>query len=129
MSKTQDCKIAAVGGICTIGSHTLSALLATNLHTLTAISRSDSSATFPSNAAIKKGDYIPHSFIVSALTGNHVLIMQLGIFSNDKQVPLIRAAAETGVKYVLPTKFGSDPTRRLRKASLCSLGRCSIGDW
>jgi uncharacterized protein YbjT (DUF2867 family) len=108
MSETQGRKIAIVGGTGTVGSPTLSALLAANLHTLTAISRADSNAIFPSNVTVKKGDYTSHPFIVSALTGNDVLIMQLGIFSNDQQVPLIKAAAEAGVKYILPTEFGSD---------------------
>jgi uncharacterized protein YbjT (DUF2867 family) len=109
MSHTQGRKIAIVGGTGTIGTPTLSALLAAQIHTITAISRTDSNATFASNVTVKKGDYASHSFLVSALTSNEVLIMQLGIFSNHQQIPLIKAAAEAGVKYILPTEFGSDP--------------------
>ena len=109
MSHTQGRKIVIVGGTGTVGSHTLSALIAAQIHTLTTISRTDSSAAFPSDIDVKKGDYTSHSFLVSALTGNDILIMQLGIFSNDQQFPLIKAAAEARVKYILPTEFGSDP--------------------
>ncbi|KAF1847704.1 NAD(P)-binding protein [Cucurbitaria berberidis CBS 394.84] len=115
MSTKQGRKIAIVGGSGSIGSHTLSALLKTNIHTVTAISRSESNATFPAGVIVKKGDYSDESFLVSALEGQDILILQLGIFSVDQQTPLIRAAAKAGVPYVLPTEFGSDPYSPLAK--------------
>jgi uncharacterized protein YbjT (DUF2867 family) len=128
MSHTQGRKIAIVGGTGTIGTPTLAALLTTGIHTLTAISRADSSATFASNVTIKKGDYTSHSFLVSALTGNDVLIMQLGIFSNDQQIPLIKAAAEAGVKYIIPTEFGSDPQAPFAKRFPLLTGKAQYRD-
>jgi uncharacterized protein YbjT (DUF2867 family) len=110
MSAQQSRKIAMVGATGTVGSHTLSALLKTNIHTITAISRTESEATFPSEVIVKKGDYSDHSFLVSALKGQDVLIMQMNMFPQamEAQVQLIGAAAEAGVRWVLPTEFGSD---------------------
>ncbi|CAO2647206.1 Nn.00g081280.m01.CDS01 [Neocucurbitaria sp. VM-36] len=109
MSTKQGRNIAIVGASGTIGSHTLSAILETGIHTVTAISRGESNATFPAGVLVKKGDYAEESFLVNALQKQDVLILQLGIFSTDQQIPLIRAAAKAGVRYVLPTEFGSDP--------------------
>jgi uncharacterized protein YbjT (DUF2867 family) len=110
MSSQQGRKIAMVGATGTVGSHTLSALLKTNIHTITAISRTDSEATFPADVIVKKGDYSDHSFLTSALNGQDVLIMQVNMLPQamESQVQLIEAAAEAGVRWVLPTEFGSD---------------------
>ncbi|KAF1943950.1 NAD(P)-binding protein [Clathrospora elynae] len=108
MSTIQGRRIAIVGGSGTIGTHTLTALLEDKSHTITTISRADSNATFPLQSRGKKGDYTDESFLVSALTGHDILIIQLGISSTDQQTPLIKAAAKAGVRYILPTEFGSD---------------------
>ncbi|KAK7420601.1 hypothetical protein QQZ08_010361 [Neonectria magnoliae] len=102
-------KIAIVGGSGMLGSITLSALLAKNIHTITAITRSDSTGTFPDACIVKKGKYDDEDFLISALQGQDILLMQLGRFAMDVQASLIRAAAKAGVEYVLPTEFGSDP--------------------
>lgn len=101
-------KIAIVGGTGTVGSRTLSSLLDKNIHTITAISRSDSSATFPENVTVLKGDYSNEDFLVSALKGQDVLILQLSPTAMGVQEPFIRAAAKAGVPYILPTEFGTD---------------------
>ncbi|KAH6896603.1 hypothetical protein B0T10DRAFT_160661 [Thelonectria olida] len=100
--------IAIVGGTGNVGSNTLSALLAKNIHTITAISRADSSASFPESVIVKKGAYDDQDFLVSALQGQDVFVIQLGRFGQDAQGGLIRAAVKAGVKYILPTEFGSD---------------------
>jgi uncharacterized protein YbjT (DUF2867 family) len=110
MSSQQGRKIAMLGATGTIGSPTLAALLKTKIHTITAISRTESNAEFPSGVNVKKGDYKDRDFLVSALRGQDVLIMQLNMTPEamEAQVPLIEAAAEAGVCWVLPTEFGSD---------------------
>ncbi|KAH7413811.1 hypothetical protein DE146DRAFT_638657 [Phaeosphaeria sp. MPI-PUGE-AT-0046c] len=112
---SQGRKIAMVGATGTVGSETLAALLKTNLHTITAISRADSKAKFPADVEVKKGDYSDHSFLVSALKGQDVLIVQLGIEAMDSQILLINAASEAGVRWVLPTEFGSDIFSQMAK--------------
>jgi uncharacterized protein YbjT (DUF2867 family) len=106
----QSRKIAMVGATGTVGSVTLSALLDANIHTITAITRTESSAHFPVGVNVQKGDYLDHSWLVSALKGHDVLILQLNMYPSamDSQVMLIKAAAEAGVRWVLPTEFGSD---------------------
>ncbi|KAH7153291.1 hypothetical protein EDB81DRAFT_855713 [Dactylonectria macrodidyma] len=105
---SQGRKITIVGGTGTVGSVTLSALLAKNIHTITAISRVDSTATFPDACIVKKGSY-DEEFLGSALKDQDVLILQLGRFGVDVQDTFFRAAVKAGVKYILPTEFGSDP--------------------
>ncbi|KAL2684606.1 hypothetical protein Neosp_005685 [[Neocosmospora] mangrovei] len=101
-------KIAIVGGTGTIGSRTLSSLLDKNIHTITAISRSDSSATFPEKVTVLKGEYSNEDFLVSSLKGQDVLILQLSPMAMGLQESFIRAAAKAGVPYILPTEFGTD---------------------
>jgi uncharacterized protein YbjT (DUF2867 family) len=110
MSSQQSRKIAMVGATGTIGSPTLAALLKTNIHNITAISRIESNAEFPSGVNVKRGDYKDRDFLISALKGQDILIMQLNMtpVAMEAQVPLIEAAAEAGVRWVLPTEFGSD---------------------
>jgi uncharacterized protein YbjT (DUF2867 family) len=108
MSSQQGRNIAMVGATGSIGSPTLAALLKTGIHTVTVITRVESNATFPSDVAVKKGDYKDESFLVSALKGQDVLIIQVGFMALDSQVPLIEAASIAGVRWVLPTEFGSD---------------------
>jgi uncharacterized protein YbjT (DUF2867 family) len=118
MSPQQGRRIAIVGGTGTVGEHILSALLSKNVHTITAISRTESTATFPSAVNVKKGSYSDSSFLNSVLQGQEVLIL---IFpfqpmeAIEAQIPFIEAAAKAGVKWVLPTEFGSDTSSSLGK--------------
>ncbi|KAF2023288.1 NAD(P)-binding protein, partial [Setomelanomma holmii] len=124
MSAQQGRKIAMVGATGTIGSVTLSTLLKSGLHTITAISRAKSNASFPPEVHVKKGDYSDPSFLASALQGQDVLIMQLAYHHEamESQIPLIEAAAKAGVRWVLPTEFGSDPLSPLAKDFFPMLG-------
>ncbi|GKT48208.1 pinoresinol reductase 2 [Colletotrichum spaethianum] len=109
MSEQQGRKIAIVGASGNIGGLTLNALREKGIHTITAVARAGSSATFPSDVIVKKGDYSDESFLVSAFQGQDVVVLQLSFDSfMAGQAPLIRAAAKAGVKWVLPTEFGSD---------------------
>lgn len=116
MSPQQGRKIAIVGGTGTVGEHILSALLSKNVHTLTAISRTESTATFPSAVDVKKGSYNDPAFLESVLQGQEILILIFPFQPKEAieaQVPFIEAAAKAGVKWVLPTEFGSDKSSAL----------------
>ncbi|EFQ32480.1 hypothetical protein CGRA01v4_05912 [Colletotrichum graminicola] len=119
MSGQQGRKIAIVGASGTIGGVTLNALREKNIHTITAVTRAASSATFPADVIVKVGDYADEEFLVSAFRGQDVVVLQLGMDGYMTVQPsLIRAAAKAGVKWVLPTEFGSDPVpSKLRDAS------------
>jgi len=90
-----------------MGKHIL-ANLDPNKQKITIISREESNATFPSSMTVKKTDY-SHSSLVSALSGNDILIITLALTTPpDQETKLIAAAAEAGVKYVMPNMWGID---------------------
>lgn len=94
MASKQSRKIAIVGGSGSVGSPTVEALLSQGIHAVTAISRSKSTATFPSGVTVKRGSYNDENFLVEALKGQDVLILQLQFMALDSQIPLINAAAK-----------------------------------
>lgn len=101
-------KIAIVGASGGLGKHTVQALLAEGGHTVTAITRAESSAAFPEGVKVAKGPYDDEAFLVNALTGQDVLVLQVGIMVLDSQIPVIKAAAKAGVPYVIPCEFAQD---------------------
>lgn len=103
-------RIAIVGASGNVGRPILTSLLAEGIHTITVISRPESSATFPDGVArVERGDYTDDEFLGSALAGQDVLVLLLSVSSMSAQPALIKAAARAGVRTVLPTEFGSDP--------------------
>ncbi|KAK2000978.1 NAD(P)-binding protein [Colletotrichum falcatum] len=108
-ARQQGRKIAMFGASGTIGRLTLDALREKKMHTITAVTRAASSAAFPADVIVKSGDYADEEFLASVLGGQDVVVLQLSFDSfMTAQAPLIRAAAKAGVKWVLPTEFGSD---------------------
>ncbi|KAM0273217.1 hypothetical protein ACHAQH_008408 [Verticillium albo-atrum] len=101
-------KIAIVGGSGQVGTPTIASLLKRNIHTITAISRPESTAKFPKGVVVKKGSYDNDAFLVSTLQGQDILVLQLSIDAMATQEAFIRAAAKAGVPRVLTTEFGSD---------------------
>ncbi|XPT03560.1 hypothetical protein M3J09_012651 [Ascochyta lentis] len=99
--------IAIVGGTGTIGTYIMQALLARNRFTITAISRHDSRAEFPSDIQVMRVDYDNEKSIVDALQGQDTLIITTSVFApKDTSAKLIRAAAAAGVSWVLPNELG-----------------------
>ena len=112
MSATNSIKnVAIVGATGTLGEPTLAGLLKAGTFQITAITRKDSSAQFPTHAnlTVKSGDYTDTSFLASALKGQDALIIILGFAApHDVQYNLITAAAEANVPFVFPVEYGSD---------------------
>ena len=76
---------------------------------VTAISRQESTATFPPTVTVKKGDYTSSNFLESALEGQDVLIITLSVMTSpDIQINFIRAAAKARVPWILPNEYGGD---------------------
>lgn len=105
--------IALVGASGTIGSHILSSLLALQTANpernikITALTRANSTATFPPTIKTATIDYSEPHTIVSALAGHDCLIITLSVSAPpDSQEILIRAAAHADVKWILPNEFG-----------------------
>jgi uncharacterized protein YbjT (DUF2867 family) len=108
MENKQGRNIAIVGGSGSVGTPTIEALLSYGIHTITAISRIDSAATFPSGVTVKKGSYDDKKFLLNVLKGQDVLILQLPFMALGLQLHLIDAAAEVGVPWVIPTEYALD---------------------
>lgn len=71
------------------------------------VSRSSKSA-FPSNVKVAAGEYTPE-FLKATFQGQEALVLAVGFHAlAEQQFALIDAAAAAGVKYVLPTEYGSD---------------------
>lgn len=91
-----------------MGSHILSSLLSRPTHhKVTILTRSSSTSTFPPGPTIKSIDYTSSSSLTSALTGIDFLIITLAATTPaDIHPRIVKAAAEAGVKYIMPNYFG-----------------------
>lgn len=91
-----------------IGKYIVQALLANEKHKVTALTREGSTSSIPAGVhSIKKIDYSQPSTIVEALKGQDALICTLSVRATDEAEKLSRAAAEAGVKWILPNEFGN----------------------
>lgn len=100
--------VAIVGASGNQGSYIVNELLATGKHTVTAITREDSSSTFPQGVHVSKINYASQDSIVAALKGQDALIITMSTTAPQEQVKqLIEAAAKAGVKWVIPNEWGS----------------------
>jgi uncharacterized protein YbjT (DUF2867 family) len=101
--------ICIVGGSGQAGSHIVDALLESNKFIVTALTRDDSSSTFPATVKVQRGDYSLSDFLISALQGQDALIIILAATApKHLQSHLIEAAAAAGVPWILPCEFGPD---------------------
>jgi uncharacterized protein YbjT (DUF2867 family) len=98
-----------------MGSHILQSLLSRpTKHSITILSRPESSSPFPSSVKVLKVDYTSASSITTALQNIDFLIITLpATASPDLHPRIVQAAAAAGVKYIMPNYFGyalSDPS-------------------
>lgn len=100
--------VVLLGGTGTVGSKILAALVKKRFN-VTVLSRAESNAEFPSSVKVAKGDFNDAAFLQSALRGNEAFVITLGVMApEDLQHKLLEAAAQAGVKYVLPNEFGQN---------------------
>ncbi|KAI1502030.1 CipA protein [Biscogniauxia marginata] len=111
--------VAIVGATGTIGTHIVAALLATNKHAITALTRhaSPSSSRLPAGVRAAPVDYSSRASLASALRGQDVLIIALApSVPIATHIALVEAAAAAaaagGVRYVVPNGWGYDPASR-----------------
>ena len=85
------------------------ALLKTGKHTITALTRLDSTNKFPEGVEVRKVDYNSQPSLVEALKGQDALVITLGgMAPPDQQAKLIQAAADANVSWVLPNEWSPD---------------------
>ncbi|KAF2623528.1 NAD(P)-binding protein [Macroventuria anomochaeta] len=108
-------KVALVGASGKIGSHILSSILDTGKHSVTILTRPDSSATFPSspNVNVVRVDYASEEDLISALRGHDFLVITLSVQTSPTNHALIvEAAAKAGVKWIMPNYWAFAPGPR-----------------
>ena len=88
-----------------------STLLAANKHTLTAITRHDSTAAFPPGVTVAKVDYTNPSSLTTALKDQDALIITLSGHTpniQETEKTIITAAADAGVPWIFPNEWSPD---------------------
>ena len=90
-----------------MGGPILKALLSSGFN-VTIMSRADSTSTFEGvpDSQVVRGEYNPE-FFRKVLSGKDALVMAVGSAALHTQREMIEAAAEVGVKRILPSEFGS----------------------
>lgn len=102
-------RVAIVGAGGTVGSHIVGALLKTGKHTVTAVTRKESSNQLPKGVVVTPVDYNDEATIVAALKGQQFLIITMAPTApRDTQSKLIQAAAKAGVPYIMPNGYAGD---------------------
>ncbi|KAB8349571.1 hypothetical protein FH972_023595 [Carpinus fangiana] len=98
----------------TVGKYIAEALIKNGKHTVTAITRTDSTTKLPDGVHVKKVNYDDLSTIVDALRGQDAFIITMGVMApKDTQRKLIQAAAEANVPWVLPNEWAPDTANEL----------------
>ena len=88
--------VALVGASGNLGPSILNVLLASNLFSITVLTRPTSKHQFPSNVTVLPVDYSSHASLTTALTGQDAVIALFGAESADLQLPLLDAAIAAG---------------------------------
>ncbi|KAF5564763.1 NAD(P)-binding domain-containing protein [Fusarium phyllophilum] len=108
--RAQGRKIAIIGSSGQVGQPTVKALLASGIHTITAVQRIQATSTFPPEVIVKSGNLKDESFLVSTFQGHDAVVLMPPLpHLVSLQESAVRAAAKAGVPYILPAEFGPDP--------------------
>ncbi|KAK8136457.1 NAD(P)-binding protein [Apiospora sp. TS-2023a] len=103
--------VAIVGATGTVGTYIMDELLKAGKHQVTAITRQDSTAAIPKGVKVAKVDYDNRDSLVAALRGQDVLIITMSVQApKESQLKLVDAAADAGVRWILPNEWGLDQT-------------------
>ena len=108
MSINRHKNVLLVGASGDVGRSLLPDLVADVNFQVSALSRVDSSAKFPSGINLIKIDYSDQSALVEALTGQDIVISAIGgegVLKNFDKT-LIEVALAAGVKWFIPSEFG-----------------------
>ncbi|KAE8354421.1 hypothetical protein BDV28DRAFT_131077 [Aspergillus coremiiformis] len=116
-------RVAIIGAGGSIGKPIAQALLKTEKHIVTALTRVDSQNTLPEGVQAVPVNYDDEATLVSALKGQDALIISLAATAPpDTQSKVVQAAAKAGVKYVMPNVWGVDVMNEALRNSELNLG-------
>lgn len=103
--------VAIVGAAGQQGKFMVEALLKTGKHTVTAITRAESSSEPVAGVKVAKIDYNSPDTIVEALKGQDALIITMSVTApREQSIKLVEAAAKAGVPWIVPDEWGVDTT-------------------
>ena len=101
--------VIVIGGSGNVGQLIVSSLLAAKF-TVSVLTRSTSTATFPANVSVHKTDYSDSS-LIGAFKGQDAIVSAIATYSTTQQKAIIDAAVAAGVKRFLPSEYGVDTAR------------------
>ncbi|PVI01019.1 NAD(P)-binding protein [Periconia macrospinosa] len=102
--------VAIFGATGHVGSYFVKELLKTGKHNITAITRNESSATFPEEVKVARADYASEQSLVNALRGNDLAVITLASTTKPETHEfIVNAAAKAGINWIVPNVYGSDP--------------------
>ncbi|KAM0202444.1 hypothetical protein ACHAPQ_004048 [Fusarium lateritium] len=100
-------RVAIVGAGGSVGKYLAKYLIATGKHTVTAITRKESTNKAPEGAHVVTVDYDDESSLVEALKGQQFLAISMAVTAPPgTQDKIIYAAAKAGVPWIMPNCFG-----------------------
>lgn len=80
---------------------------------MTAVTRLDSNSKLPEGVRVARVDYNNLAGIVDVLRGQQVLIVTMAVTApRDTIAKLVEAAAQAGVRYIMPNWFGHDASNK-----------------
>lgn len=100
--------VALLGASGNLGPSIVDAFLKNGSFNITAISRSESKATFPTSIKVIKTDLTNDDSLTSAFKGQDAAVIIVGAGQLSEQKRYIDAAIAAGVKRFIPSEFGSD---------------------
>ncbi|CEI61335.1 hypothetical protein FVEN_g5947 [Fusarium venenatum] len=102
-------RVAIVGAAGTIGAYITAALLQTGKHTVTALTREDSTNRLSNGVIPAYINYDDESSIITALKDQQFLIITMAPTApRDTHRKLVQAASKAGVPYIMPNGFMGD---------------------
>lgn len=119
--------VAVAGASGSLGNALVKALLAAEF-AVTALTRSDSTSTFPEGVKVARVDYNDVESLTSALRAQDALISALGLGSMDYQEKMVDAAVAAGIKRLIPSEFGFDLDIPKARESPAAGGKRKIQD-
>ncbi|KAK0649856.1 hypothetical protein B0T16DRAFT_325231 [Cercophora newfieldiana] len=97
--------VAVIGASGNVGAPVVQALLSAG-YTVSAITRTTSTSTFPPSVNVIKADLTSLESLTSAFTGQDAVIATIAASEIGNQTLLVDAAVAAGVKRFIPSEFG-----------------------
>ncbi|KAK3389369.1 hypothetical protein B0H63DRAFT_427820 [Podospora didyma] len=113
-------KVALAGATGNLGPAILEQLIKAGFE-VTVLTREGSKHTYPAGVTAIPVNYDSLDSLVAALKGQDAVVSTIGGAALDKQLLLIEAAAQAGVKRFIPSEFGSN-TSNSKVAALPAFG-------